>query len=281
MDAERLLGQLLMGGLTGGRRSRGGGLGGGLGRAAVSTPGLMLLGGLAVAAYEHLTANRGHQGASAGAPGSGTGQTGGPYPPPPPPPVPGASPPPPPLPASSAQSSPPPYPTPGATRAPHDNAPLPFAAAMGLTGAPSGGVPGGATAGAPGSATTGGALTGPGAAMLLIEAMVGAAKADGTIDAAERARILDRLAEQGALEAEGAWILALMEKPFDLEGLVARVADDPVLAGQVYAASLVAINMDTAAEQAYLTMLATRLGLSEAVTTDIARRVADLRGPAT
>lgn len=51
-----------------------------------------------------------------------------------------------------------------------------------------------------------------------------------------------------------------MGRPADIEGLAAE-ARDPVVAGQVYAASLLAIEVDTPAERDYLRRLADRLGL--------------------
>jgi uncharacterized membrane protein YebE (DUF533 family) len=114
-------------------------------------------------------------------------------------------------------------------------------------------------------------------ARLLVDAMIEAAKADGTIDPQERARILDRLAKAGASDDDRAWVTNRMEQPLDLDGLVARAGRDPVVAGQIYAASLCAIDVDTPAERGYLEMLSARLGLDETMTADIARRVADLR----
>jgi uncharacterized membrane protein YebE (DUF533 family) len=97
-------------------------------------------------------------------------------------------------------------------------------------------------------------------ARLLITAMVSAAKADGTIDPQERARILGRLAERGASDAERAHLEEEMAQPLDVDRLVSQV-QDPVLAAEVYAASLLAIDPDTPAEKAYLATLAARLKL--------------------
>jgi uncharacterized membrane protein YebE (DUF533 family) len=61
-----------------------------------------------------------------------------------------------------------------------------------------------------------------------------------------------------------------------VESLVSRVSD-PVLAAEVYAASVAAIDVDTPAEHGYLTLLAGRLGLEQALVDDIHRRVAATR----
>jgi uncharacterized membrane protein YebE (DUF533 family) len=97
-------------------------------------------------------------------------------------------------------------------------------------------------------------------AMVLVQAMIAAAKADGQIDAAERERILGKLAEGGADQDARDWVLMEMRAPLDLDAIVAQ-AGSPDLALEVYAASVMAIEVDTEAERAYLTELARRLSL--------------------
>ncbi len=99
-----------------------------------------------------------------------------------------------------------------------------------------------------------------GKAMLMVRAMVAAAKADGVIDAEERGKILEKLAAAGAGETERAFVAAEMEAPLDLDGLVNDV-HDRMTAAEVFAASALAIDVDTDAERAYLESLADRLGL--------------------
>ena len=103
----------------------------------------------------------------------------------------------------------------------------------------------------------------PDTAILLISAMIAAAKADGTIDQQEMRGILDRLEQAGAGPDERAFVMTEIGKPLDLDGLVAKVTDR-ALAPDVYAASLMAIDVDTAEEQAYLAALADKLGLEAA-----------------
>jgi len=105
-------------------------------------------------------------------------------------------------------------------------------------------------------------------ARLLLSAMIAAAKADGTIDAQEQAAILDRAAD---LDSEAkAFVLDQMRQPVDLDRLVAA-ATAPEIALEIYTASLVAIDPDHPAEQAYLRLLAARLGLDDGLVAEVDR----------
>src|SRR5581483_10364605 len=97
-------------------------------------------------------------------------------------------------------------------------------------------------------------------AELMVRAMIEAAKADGTIDAEERRRILTCLKDAGAAEPDRQTLLAALESPPDMAGLVARVTS-PELALEVYAASLPAIKDEQPVEQHYLARLGRRLNL--------------------
>lgn len=99
---------------------------------------------------------------------------------------------------------------------------------------------------------------------LVLRAMIDAAKADGRVDATERQRIVAKAQESGADDATAAYLRQEFERPADPDALVAG-ARDPVVAAQVYAASLLAIQVDTAEEQDYLRSLAAKLGLEPAV----------------
>ena len=134
---------------------------------------------------------------------------------------------------------------------------------------------GAATAGARSMGDMMGALTGatpvgPLAeenARLMIRAMIQAAKADGAIDPAERAAILGDLGD--ASEAEIAFVEAELDAPLDLAGFAAGVGG--TVKAQVYAASLMAIAVDTEAERAYLRGLAQALALDPAAVAGIHR----------
>ena len=99
-------------------------------------------------------------------------------------------------------------------------------------------------------------------AMLALKAMVAAAKADGTIDQQERERILDKIRDAGADEETRQFVAEEAATPLDIDALVREVPDQQA-AAQVYAASLLAINVDTPAERAYLRDLSTKLGLDD------------------
>ncbi len=101
-------------------------------------------------------------------------------------------------------------------------------------------------------------------ALLAIRAMVSAAKADGVIDPQEYQRILGQLQEAGADDAARAFVEDEMRKPLDIDALVAGVGR-PEEAVEIYAASLLAIDVDTDAERRYLQTLAARLDLAPEV----------------
>lgn len=103
-------------------------------------------------------------------------------------------------------------------------------------------------------------------ATILIKAMINAAKADGKIDDQEIEKIVGKLSEDGLHEEGKQFFMAESAKPMDTPALVAAAQGRPELAAQIYAASLLAITVDTPEETAYLRDLADRLGLSPQVT---------------
>ena len=103
-------------------------------------------------------------------------------------------------------------------------------------------------------------------AQIIVRAMINAAKADGRIDETEISKIIGKLDDDGLTEAEKNFFLAEANKPMDLQGIINEAASSQELAAEVYAASLLAIEVDTPAEQHYLQQLAEGLGLpAEAV----------------
>ncbi len=95
--------------------------------------------------------------------------------------------------------------------------------------------------------------------VLLIQAMVAAAAADGHIDDIERGQILQR-ATDAQLDAETqAFLRAELDAPKSLVAIVS--AARPELGPDIYAASCIAISLDTEAERVYLDTLAARLNL--------------------
>ncbi len=104
--------------------------------------------------------------------------------------------------------------------------------------------------------------------LLALKAMIAAAKADGQIDQRERERILDKLDEAGAGDIMRDFVAKEAASPLDIDALVGEVPDQQA-AAQVYAASLLAINVDSPAEKAYLRTLSSKLGLDEQVVANL------------
>ena len=102
----------------------------------------------------------------------------------------------------------------------------------------------------------------------LVRAMIAAAKADGRIDAEEKEKIFSRLEGMSLSSEEKAWVFDELSSPLDINAVAAR-ADTPEHAAEIYAASLIAITADTAAERAYLDALAIKLGLDPALVAEI------------
>ncbi len=99
---------------------------------------------------------------------------------------------------------------------------------------------------------------------LTVKAMVNAAKADGRIDEDEMQKIVGELQGDGISEAEREFLLAEVRKPMCTEEIVRAVPNQQV-AAQIYAASLLAVEVDTPAEKTYLQGLARDLKLDSRV----------------
>lgn len=96
--------------------------------------------------------------------------------------------------------------------------------------------------------------------LLLMRAMVGAAKADGHIDAAEQQHVFEQVERLG-LDAEAkAAVFDLLAKPLDLSSLHAAVGNEAQRA-EIYLAARLATDGNHAGERAYLDALAARLQL--------------------
>jgi uncharacterized membrane protein YebE (DUF533 family) len=115
-------------------------------------------------------------------------------------------------------------------------------------------------------------------ALCLLFAMIAAARADGKLDGEERRAIFDGVARLDLPETERAQLYAALERPADLEWLV-RQATTPERAAEIYAASLLAIEVDTPAERGYLSMLAARLGLPEDLVASLHGEAAAAKAP--
>lgn len=140
-------------------------------------------------------------------------------------------------------------------------------ALAGLMGAGAGAVPGSSGTGAAGLGAMLDAFNAAPAAPeaeqaagLMLRAMIQAAKSDGGIDAAEKARILETIGDASAEDM--AFVQAQLAAPVDAQALA---SDTPAAQRlQVYSASLMTIRVDTEAEAAYLDELARAMGLDQA-----------------
>jgi uncharacterized membrane protein YebE (DUF533 family) len=110
-------------------------------------------------------------------------------------------------------------------------------------------------------------------AELVLKAMINAAKADGKIDAAEIQRILGKLEEAGTDSDARDFVINEMNKPMDLSSIIAAAKGRPQLAAQIYAASLLAIEVDTPAERRYMQQLADGLYLAPEITAHLEKTV--------
>lgn len=100
--------------------------------------------------------------------------------------------------------------------------------------------------------------------LALVQAMIAAAKADGHIDQKEHQRIFEQINNLD-LDAESkAFLLEELSKPLDVDAIV-KLGVTPEVATEIYTASVLAVDVDTPAEQAYLQMLAARLNLAPAL----------------
>jgi len=99
-------------------------------------------------------------------------------------------------------------------------------------------------------------------ALSLVRAMIAAAKADGHIDATERARIMDKVHMSGMSAEAEAFIEGELANPTDIDSLVSAASTEEQKV-ELYTASRLAIEPDSRAERGYLDLLAGRLGLPD------------------
>jgi len=97
------------------------------------------------------------------------------------------------------------------------------------------------------------------AAALMLRAMIQAMKSDGEIDKAEEQKLLGRLGDVS--REEQAFVQGEMRKPVDVQGLAREVPRG--LEQQVYAMSVMGIDLDNRNEAQYLHDLATALGIQK------------------
>ncbi len=104
-------------------------------------------------------------------------------------------------------------------------------------------------------------ISAPETAELCLRGMIEAIKSDGEVSRDEIEKLTGKLAEGGITDEEKEFVQAEMAKPQDLAGLVNAIPN-PEVGIQVYAASLMAISVDTPAERAFLEGLADGTGIA-------------------
>jgi uncharacterized membrane protein YebE (DUF533 family) len=108
--------------------------------------------------------------------------------------------------------------------------------------------------------------------VLLLRAMIAAAHSDGLLDDTEQGRITSRLERAGLSDEERDFLRQEFNAPRPLAE-IAAAARSRADAEQIYAVSLLAVEVDTDAERAYLEELRRALGLYPDEASDIARSV--------
>jgi len=105
-------------------------------------------------------------------------------------------------------------------------------------------------------------------ARLVIKGMMNVAKSDGQVSADEVLRITSRLKEAGMDADTESWIMAELRHPLDLDAFVAEIPDQQT-AAEIYAASLLAVEVDTPQERTYLSDYAQKTGIDGPVARQI------------
>lgn len=106
----------------------------------------------------------------------------------------------------------------------------------------------------------------------ILQAMIMAARADGHIDAAERAQLTGEIERLGADDELHAWIQDQFEVPLDAD-LLASKADSPQAGREIYLVSAAMIDDQNPMERAWLQQLAQALKLEPGLATELERQV--------
>lgn len=91
------------------------------------------------------------------------------------------------------------------------------------------------------------------AAALMLRAMIQAAKSDGKLDDAEREKLISRLGDDVSRD-EAQFVQSELQAPVDVAGLVRQTPKG--MEAQIYAMSVLGINLDSRSEAEYLHQLA-------------------------
>lgn len=113
-------------------------------------------------------------------------------------------------------------------------------------------------------------------AKAFLSAMIAAAKADGHIDAEERARIFEKLEDLEDDSEARDFVMDQVMAPLDA-GEIAGLANSQEEAVELYAASVMAITMDHPSERVYLDTLADRLSIEKPLAQMVEKAVLEER----
>ena len=106
----------------------------------------------------------------------------------------------------------------------------------------------------------------------ILKALVGAAKADGHVDARERQLIEGELVKLTSDTELQHWLQAELNKPLD-PAEIARAASTPEMAAEMYIASVLMVDEEHFMERAYLEELARQLKLDPALKAELEAQV--------
>lgn len=106
--------------------------------------------------------------------------------------------------------------------------------------------------------------------VLLVQAMIAAACADGHLDNAERERVMSRVQQLTLAPDEKALIFDALQSPPSLASICDKV-NSPELATEVYLSSLLAVERDRPEAKLYLDALAFRLNLPQELAAQMLR----------
>ena len=98
----------------------------------------------------------------------------------------------------------------------------------------------------------------------IVQAMISAARVDGHIDELEQARITRHIKSLGMEQDVTQFLLAELNQPLDATR-IARLADSPEAAAEIYLVSAMFIDYDKPLEREYLAALASCMGLEPGV----------------
>jgi uncharacterized membrane protein YebE (DUF533 family) len=113
-------------------------------------------------------------------------------------------------------------------------------------------------------------------AMVILAALVSAAKADGHIGDAERELIDAEINKMAAPEQARHWLSQELLKPVDPQA-VAQLAQTPEMAAEIYLTSVLAIDEQSYMERAYLDELARLLSLPDSLRKSLDNQVQALQ----